>query len=82
MRNVFDLSFRIYRVNADDNSVTIIIEDFRGANVYIRCPAVFEVLVAFSKLDEEALYKADWSGRFGVTYQKGIGTRLHLLALK
>lgn len=82
MKNVFDLSFRIYRVNDDDNSVTIIIEDFKGVNVYIRCPAVLKVLVALSDLDDEALYNADWSGQFGVTYQKGIGTRLHLLALK
>lgn len=83
MKNVFDLTFRIYRVNDDDNSVTIIIEDFKGVNVYIRCPAVMKVLVYLTGLSDAELYNdREWLGQFGVTYQKGIGTRLHLLALK
>lgn len=79
----FQSSFRIYSVNVDDNSVTILFKDFRNQTAYIRCPAPLKVLVHLldDNLTDEARYNADWLGEFGVTYQKGVGTKLHLLAL-
>lgn len=79
MSNVFKLSFRIYRINEDDNSVTIILEDFLGRNVFIRCPAPLKVLLKLSQVYEEGEKDAVYVGSFGVTYQKGLGVRLHLL---
>lgn len=79
----FQSSFRIYRVNEEDNSVTILFEDFRNQTVYVRCPAALKVLVHLldDAVTDEERYNADWLGEFGVTYQKGVGTKLHLLAL-
>lgn len=79
----FQSSFRIYRINQDDNSVTILFTDFRGQTAYVRCPAQLKVLVTLldDAVTDEERYNTDWLGEFGVTYQKGVGVKVHLLAL-